>query len=107
MNKAEMARTESAYREVNEAIAATAAKFEADETDFVCECADPECADRVTVELADYEGIRRKGTRFLLARGHAEAKIERLVEHHDEYDIVEKIDPVAAEVARALNPRAA
>ena len=32
MNDAEIARTESAFRELNEAIATTAAKFEADET---------------------------------------------------------------------------
>ena len=107
MNEAEMARTESAYREVNEAIAATAAKFEADETDFVCECADPDCADRVTVELAEYEDVRARATRFLLAPGHSEARIERLVERHDEFDVVEKTAPLAAEVARALNPRAA
>ena len=41
MNDAEIARTESAFRELNEAIARTAAKFEADETELICECADP------------------------------------------------------------------
>ena len=43
-------RTEAVFREVNEAIAKTAERFERDdEADFVCECADPDCAERVTV----------------------------------------------------------
>ena len=51
MDEAKMARTESAFREVNEAIAKTAERFEATEADFVCECADPDCAHRITAEL--------------------------------------------------------
>lgn len=53
MDQGNMARTESAFREVNEAIAGTAARFDAEETDFICECADPDCADRVTIDLED------------------------------------------------------
>jgi hypothetical protein len=107
MNHTEMARTESAFREVNEAIATTASRFDADETDFVCECADPDCADRMRVELDDYEEVRAEPTRFLLAPGHGEPTVERVVERTAEFDVVEKVAPAAADVARALNPRAA
>jgi len=107
MNQAEMARTESAFREVNEAIATTAARFAADETDFVCECADPACADRMTVELDEYEEVRADGARFLIAPGHSEEEIEEVVDSRDEFDIVVKVAPIASAVARALNPRAA
>jgi hypothetical protein len=92
---------------VNEAIATTASRFEAEETDFVCECADPDCADRMTVDLDEYEGVRAEPTRFLLAPGHGESSIERVVEQTEEFDVVEKVAPDAAAVARALNPRAA
>jgi len=102
---ARLARTESAFREVNEAIASTAARFEAEETDFICECADPDCADRMTVELDDYEDVRAEPTRFLLAPGHGEPEVECVVESTDEFDIVEKVAPAAAAVARTLNPR--
>ncbi|MFL5926500.1 MAG: hypothetical protein ACJ77E_06145 [Gaiellaceae bacterium] len=107
MNHTEMARTESAFREVNEAIATTASRFEADETDFVCECADPDCADRMTVDLDDYEEVRARPTRFLLAPGHCEPTVERVVERAETFDIVEKFAPAAAATARALDPRAA
>jgi len=105
MDQGDMARTESAFREVNEAIADTAARFDAEETDFICECADPECADRVTVDLEDYEELRSEPTRFLLAPGHHEPAVEQIVERTGEFDVVDKVASEAARVARALNPR--
>jgi hypothetical protein len=107
MDQERMARTEAAFREVNEAIAETAARFEAEEADFVCECADPQCADRVTAELEDYEDVRSEGTQFLLALGHHQPKVERVVEHTADFDVVEKIVPKMRRIVRRLNPRAA
>lgn len=101
-----MARTESAFREVNEAIAATAARFDAEETDLVCECADPECAHRLTADLEDYDDVRSEPTRFLLAPGHDEPAIERVVERTDEYHVVEKFGSVVETIVRQLDPRA-
>ena len=102
-----MARTESVFREVNEAIAKTAARFGAEETDFICECADPECSHRVTAELDDYDEVRTEATHFLLAPGHHKPKVERIIERTGEYDVVEKYTPIAAAISRSLNPRAA
>ncbi|MFL5962614.1 MAG: hypothetical protein ACJ757_06950 [Gaiellaceae bacterium] len=102
-----MARTEAAFREVNEAIAGTAVRFDSEEADFICECADPHCAHRVTAELEDYEEVRSEATRFLLAPGHHEPKVERIVERHDEFDVVEKAVPLMRRIVRRLNPRAA
>ena len=106
MDLARMARTEAAFREVNEAIAETAARFEAEEADFICECADPLCAHRVSADLEEYEEVRAEGTRFLLAPGHFEPDVEQIVEGTEEYDVVEKVAPVMARIARRLNPRA-
>jgi tRNA(Ser,Leu) C12 N-acetylase TAN1 len=107
MDQERMARTEAAFREVNEAIAETAARFEAEEADFICECADPQCAHRVTAELEDYEEVRSEGTRFLLAHGHHEPKVERIVEHTEEFEVVEKVVPLMRRIVRRLNPRTA
>ena len=106
MNQARMARTESAFREVNEAIAETAARFDAEEADFICECADPQCADRINADLEEYEEVRADGTQFLLAPGHHEPEVERVIEHSGEFDIVKKIAPAMARIVRRLNPRA-
>jgi hypothetical protein len=107
MDQERMARTESAFREVNEAIAETATRFQADEAEFICECADPQCAERVTADLEDYEGVRSEGTHFLLAPNHHEPEVERVVERTGEFDVVEKVTPIMARISRRLNPRAA
>jgi hypothetical protein len=107
MDQARMARTEAAFREVNEAIADTAARFDAEEADFICECADPQCAHRVTADLDEYEEVRSEATYFILAPDHHEPKVERVVERTAEFDVVEKVAPAMAQIVRALNPRAA
>jgi hypothetical protein len=105
MDQARMARTEAAFREVNEAIAETAARFDSEEADFICECADPQCAHRVTAELEDYEEVRSEPTHFLLAPGHHEPEVERVVEQTEDFDVVEKVTPLMARIVRRLNPR--
>ena len=107
MDKAKLARTEAAFREVNEAIAKTADRFEAEEAEFICECADPDCAHRVTAELDDYEQVRATATRFLVAPGHDEPRVERVVEHRGDYDVVEKMGDTVRHIVTSLNPRAA
>lgn len=106
MDEARMARTESAFREVNEAIAKTAERFESTEADFVCECADPHCAHRITAELDDYEDVRAEPTHFLIAPGHDVPRIERVVARNDGYHVVEKFGATIANIVRRLNPRA-
>ncbi|HEY2074304.1 MAG TPA: hypothetical protein VGG88_12075 [Gaiellaceae bacterium] len=101
------AKTESAFREVNERIAENARRFDAGTTDFICECDDPMCTERVEATLDEYEDVRADGTRFLLAPGHGDGSIERVVEHRPNFDIVEKVQRAARAIARRLNPRTA
>ena len=101
-----IARTESGYREVNEAIARTAEQLDADETDFVCECADPHCAHRITAQLDDYEEIREHPRRFLVKDGHELARFETVVDRAPGYAIVEKVEARVACIAQRLDPRA-
>lgn len=105
--EARIARTESVFREVNEAIAKTAERFEADEAEFVCECADPSCAHRLEADLADYEEVREHATHFLLAPGHEVPRVERVIRGNGEYAVVEKVERTVASIARQMNPRAA
>jgi len=105
MDQERMARTESAFREVNEAIAETAKRFEAEEADFVCECADPQCAHRVTAALEDYEEVRSEPTHFLLAPDHRQPEVEQIVERTGEFEVVEKFKPLMVRIVRRLNPR--
>jgi hypothetical protein len=101
------ARTESAFREVNERIAENAKRFESGSTEFICECGDPQCTHRVEATLAEYEEVREDGTTFMLAPGHGDGTIERVVEHRGTFQIVEKVHHAARAIVRRLDPRAA
>ncbi|MFL5910265.1 MAG: hypothetical protein ACJ768_06835 [Gaiellaceae bacterium] len=101
------AQTESAFREVNERIAENAERFDAESTEFICECADPDCIHRVEASLEEYEEVREDGATFLLAPGHGDGSIERVVEHRGHFMIVEKVHAAARAIVRRLDPRAA
>jgi len=101
------ARTESLFRDVNERIAESAERFDADSTQFVCECSDATCTHRVEATLDEYEGVRADGATFLLAPGHAQTDIERVVEDRGRFHIVEKIQRKVRATVLRLNPRAA
>lgn len=100
-----IATTESLFREVNERIAESAGRFEAERVEFVCECADPECTDQVEAPLADYERVRSTATRFLLVPGHEDTRVEAVVAEHPGYSVVEKVQETTAEVVRRLDRR--
>lgn len=102
-----IARTESLFREVNERIAESAERFEADEAEFVCECGDPGCTTRVGATLEEYEDVRENGATFLLANGHADARVEAVVEDDERHAVVRKTHPKVVPLVLALNPRAA
>jgi len=101
-----IARTESLFRSVNERIAESAQRIESENASFVCECADADCTEKVQAPIEVYEDVRSDGTQFLLAPGHEDGRVERVVEERPRYSIVRKINRVAA-FARKLNPRRA
>lgn len=102
-----LARTEALFREVNERIAETAERFDADETKFVCECADQTCTTRVEATLEEYERVREDGSTFLLFPGHEDERIEAVVEVDGERAVVQKRHPKVRPLVVALDPRAA
>ena len=104
--EARVARTESVFRHVNERIAETADGFATDESVFVCECADPDCRQRLEVPLDTYEQVRAEATRFIVADGHEEPGFERVVKKRRGYAIVEKFTGGLAALVRRSNPRA-
>jgi len=100
-----LATTESIFRNVNERIAESAQRLAADEAAFVCECDDRSCTHRLEAPLDDYERVRTKPTRFLLAPGHENEAIENVVERRGRYQVVEKFERTVVATVRSLNPR--
>ncbi len=107
MNEERIARNEALFREVNERIAESAERFDSDRAQFVCECADQDCAQRVDASLEEYERVRADATRFLLCPGHEDTRVERVVERRGtRIAIVEKFNAVVARIVRQHDPRA-
>ena len=104
--KVRRATNESLFRDVNERIAENAQRDAAVETQFLCECADTSCSERLDATLDEYEEIRSDGATFLLAPGHAEGDIERVVADRGRFHIVEKVQRTVRETVRRLDPRA-
>ena len=100
------AQTEALFRDVNERIAESAQRFEADSTDFVCECADANCTHRVEVTLDEYEDVRADGATFILTPGHEQHDIERVVEKRGRFNVVEKVQATVRARVKRLDPRA-
>ena len=99
-------RNEALFREVNERIerVSGALRTGTDTMMILCECGNPDCVDHIEVSTAEYERVRDESTLFFVRPGHAKLDVEKVVEHHDEYDVVRK-NGGAAEVARELDPR--
>jgi hypothetical protein len=96
---------EALFRDVNERIAESAEHFDADKTEFVCECADPSCTERVPATLAEYENVRKQSTTFLLAPGHHEPDIEQVVWDRGRFEVVEKVQAAMRRTVTRLDPR--
>lgn len=105
-DKVRLATTEAIFRNVNEHIAESAQRFEADDAEFVCECDDRTCTHRVEASLSEYERVREDATRFLLVPGHENRRIERVVERSRRFNVVQKVEGTVAATVRRLDPRA-
>ena len=103
------ARNEALFREVNEHVEEVSSRLGALEdasslTGFVCECSSETCADLVEVTYAQYEAIRGDPRRFLIRVGHEDLTVDRVVERHPAFFVVEKFGE-ASEVAIERDPR--
>jgi hypothetical protein len=75
------------------------------ERTFLCECADPGCAERLEVPLDEYEQVREDAATFVLDPDHVRPEIERIVTRRRGYAVVKKVNAAAARIVRKLDPR--
>ncbi len=97
--------TESIFRSVNERIAESAQRFDSEIAEFVCECDDRSCTERVETPLEEYERVRAQDDRFAVKPGHETLELEQAVDWTDDYVIVDKVP--AAEPMVEDDPRGA
>jgi hypothetical protein len=98
-------RNESLFREVNERIAEVNEGFEvAGQADFLCECGRNQCLETVQLSRPEYEAVRAEGDRFVVRPGHEVESVERILERHETYFVVEKVGG-AGDESEARDPR--
>jgi len=100
-----LARTEAVFRAINERIRELGLRFRSDELEFICECADETCTERVRLTLEQYEHIRALPTRFVVVAGHeATPLVERVIFRNPQFAIVKKVG-LAGQIALEADPR--
>lgn len=106
--EARAGRNQSLFREINERMRELNEGFSlaAPTADWVCECANDACTERIELTPQEYEALRRHGASFAVAPGdaHVVPEAERVVERLERYWIVEKTGEAGA-VAEQLDPR--
>jgi hypothetical protein len=82
---------EKLFREVNERVREVQANFQSGpDPQWVCECGDETCFDKLTVPLDEYHEVRSRDNWFFVVVGHEKPDVERVVDHRDGFLVVEK-----------------
>jgi hypothetical protein len=95
-----MAANEAFFRALNERLEELTPDSEL--SVVVCECADEDCAQRLTLTHAEYEAVRADATQFVIAHGHFVPEIEIVVYRTDRFEVVRKLG-AGAQVAIRLD----
>jgi hypothetical protein len=104
-SQSRMADNESAFRDVNESIERGLWPGEEGQlVPFRCECATLSCDRLVDLTPVEYEHVRADPRRFFVCIGHELPEVERVVETHERYLVVEKVAAAGA-AAQAKDPR--
>ena len=98
-----IASNEARFRDVNERIAGKDAPH-TNELEIICECGDPDCLERITVTLSEYEQARSDPTVFLARPDHFKAEAEHIVVSRPDHQLLRKTGDAAA-VAEERDPR--
>ena len=104
-----LAHNEAKYRRINEHVTESVDQFRGgmlltDEYSILCECAIEDCVSMIDVAAPEYERVRQHSSWFFIVPDHVIPELERPVEHHDNYWIIEKLG-AGKLVAERMDPR--
>ena len=99
-----LATNEALFREMNERVEERARSVRGEEAtvSILCECADPDCRERIPVTAEEYEAAHTDPAQFTVVPGHATVDVEDVVTHTERFQVVRKRG-FAAEVAEDLD----
>lgn len=85
-----VALNEALFREVNENILKAADDGRHPDAQFVCECGERNCEERVTLTMREYQAVRSNELHFFCKPGHEIPLTEEVIERYERYVVVEK-----------------
>jgi len=89
--KQRLEENEKLFREVNERVAQMQASFQSGpDPEWICECGDETCFDKLTIPMSEYREVREHEAWFVIVPGHEKPEVERVVSERGSYDVVEK-----------------
>lgn len=106
-----MAKNEALFRSVNERAHELSERLSfvglverAPMDEYLCECVDIDCLERVQLTGEEYERVRSNSLWFIVALGHVAPEIERIVDENERFAVVEK-GPGERDIVIATDPR--
>jgi hypothetical protein len=104
LSEERLAKNEILFRAVNERLdeLGEAAPW-SKKTEYLCECSDTSCIVVIELDKEEYERARSRPTVFFVLPGHERPAVEKVVEAHDSYLLVEKL--VAVNAVTETDPR--
>ena len=99
------ATNEARFREANEQINEKVVELGSLERSapYLCECEDERCTTIVLLTAAEYEEVRSRSRRFVVAPGHQEDD-DQVVARHDGFTVIEKTGK-EGRLVEELDPR--
>lgn len=95
------ARNEEIVRDVNRQIEEGAQLHEVgSEMPFHCECGRASCLEKIELRAQIYQPILAERYRFMVVLDHVQPEVERVVEEHDSFVVVEKIGEARDQIDR-------
>jgi hypothetical protein len=100
-----IARNEAIFRVGNERMAEWEERHEHGGRErYLCECADPDCREKVELTHSQYEYVRSDSCWFVAVPGHEVPDVETVIDSHEGWNVIEK-KPEVAHIAKATDPR--
>ena len=99
-------RNEALFRNVNEQIEDLSKTVPPDEPlmEFLCECDNRDCVEKISATRAEYEAVRSVATNFIVVPGHEDPDVEHIVLQNERFLVVQK-EGRAAQEAEKGDPR--
>lgn len=58
--------------------------------DFYCECSDPNCLQRLSLTMAEYERLHDEQSKFIVVKGHNSPEVEKVIATKYNLQVVDK-----------------